>query len=102
MPEPEEDYTLSLEVYRTPLESEKMIATVAPATATSPVIAKAHHKYLVEYVLAEALSDRDADTYSPQKAEEHEKKFNDYFGLPVDADRWRKSRENRPHRNKLW
>jgi hypothetical protein len=102
VPEPEADYTLYLEVYRTPIDSEKMVLPGGEEDPVSPTIARAHHKHLTNYVLAEIFKDPDADTYSPGKADLHEKRFNDYFGLPTDADRGRKARENRPHHNKLW
>jgi len=101
-PTPTESYTLWLEAYRTPIVREQMIAVVAPATALSPKIGLAHHQYLFHWACHRAYNKRDIDKYSPQLAKDHEEKFENYFGTRPNADRKRKTRENRPHRNTLW
>jgi len=99
---PEADYTLKLEVYRTPLSTEDLTLVDADPEVLTPAIATAHHRYLHHYPLMVVYNSDEPELYAPQKAKNHEDKFNRYFGLPPDADRKRKSQENRPHRNKLW
>ena len=102
VPEPVADYTLYLEVCRVPLATERLGAGVAPEIVTRPVIAAMHHRYLVHWVVASALSRPDADLFNPGQAEKHEKLFEHYFGQRPDADRQRTPHHNRPKVNKLW
>jgi hypothetical protein len=44
-----------------------------------------YHRDLMWWVLYEAFSKRDAETYDPRKAEEYLAKFNQVFGLPVSS-----------------
>lgn len=97
VPPPSQDGTLHLEVYRVPLESEYMAVTLE-----EPVIAETHQYKLIFWAAYRALNRPDADYYAPDEAARCLTEFEDYFGLRPDADRLRESRENRPHRNKLW
>lgn len=97
VPPPASDGTMYLEIYRVPLDEEKMVET-----GDEPVIASTHHKHLVYWACAEALDRPDADYYAPGEAKRFRDQFENYFGTRPDADRLRKTRENRPHRNKLW
>ena len=98
VPAPEENYTMHLEVQRTPLSTEQL--TLSPVN--SPVIAKTHHWYLHHWVLQTVYGQDDADRISIEKANKHERHFNAYFGFPVGCDRKRSTRRNIPHRNKPW
>lgn len=93
--EPNEDATLYLEVYRTPLTAEKMIAVVDGATALSPAIASAHHDQLYHWPLSIVYRQDDANTYAPEKAAYHEGKFIEYFGEKIDARRLRQTKVNK-------
>ena len=98
-PAPSSDYetTLYLEVYREPLDSEKMVDT-----DDSPVIAGAHHRHLTQWALHEAYGIRDDETEDPARSAQALAAFTDHFGERPDADRMRKSMTNRPHYNKVW
>jgi hypothetical protein len=96
-PPPEAAATLQLEVYRIPTEDETM-----EKSNDAPVIAEVHHRYLVYWACARALDRPDKDYYAPNDALRLYNEFEKYFGLRPDADRLRRTRENRPHRNKLW
>lgn len=98
VPPPANDGTLQLEVYRVPVESEYM----SVSSGKVPVIAATHHKWLVHWAVFKALGRPDADYYHPEGAQKALNAFENYFGRRPDADRLRKTRENRPHRNKLW
>lgn len=97
VPPPSTDGTLKLEVYRVPLETEYMAHTLE-----EPVIAETHQHWLIFWAAYRALNRPDADYYAPEEAARCLAQFEDYFGARPDADRLRESRENRPHRNKLW
>jgi len=107
VPAPTVDYTLKLEVYRTPLEEMFYPLDPVPDPApdpliVSPEIAPAHHRYLLHWALHRAYSRRDVAKADPGEAEKHERKFGRYFGFRSTADRGRKARTDRPHTNKVW
>lgn len=89
--------TLYLEVNRIPLDTETLVVTNG-----SPAIAEVHHRYLVFWAAARALDRPDKDYYAPDDSRRLYNEFERYFGTRPDADRLRRTRENRPHRNKLW
>ncbi len=96
---PDEEYTMMLEVYRVPLDSEKMVygnATILPT------IASIHHKYLYHWPMSVVYIKDDADYFAPDVALKHETEFERYFGPKPGADRGRHARTDRPHRNQLW
>jgi hypothetical protein len=97
VPPPSEDGTLYLEVYRVPLDDEKMVET-----GDEPVIADMHHRFLVYWAVYRALSRPDADYYDPAGAEAAMESFEKYFGTRPTARKIRRNRQNRPHRNTLW
>jgi hypothetical protein len=101
-PEPEDDYTLQLEVYRVPLAAEKLGAGSGETLVTTPAIAAMHHRHLVSWVVAQVTSTPDAELFNTGQEEKHREKFKRYFGHTPTADRRRKGRENRAHRNQLW
>ena len=106
-PPPAAAHTLKMEVYRTPLATEKLPADPEDEPFTeehtsSPVIAKGHHEHLVHWVLSRVYGYGDNELLAPGKAAKHESMFNRYFGLPPTADRMRSGMTNRPHRNKPW
>lgn len=96
-PPPDADRTLYLEVFRLPLDTEKMTEYNG-----SPVIALAHHRQLYHWALNVAYGKRDVSMFDPDRAKKHEAEFTDYFGPRPDADLKRKQMTNRPHRNKPW
>lgn len=100
VPAPSEDSTVTIECWRTPLDSELLVA--APSISGTPAIAASHHGYLYHWVLANAYMIDDIDTFDPVKAAKHEQSFVDYFGLPRDADRLRETRMSLPRRVKPW
>lgn len=94
-PLPNADYTLSLEVHRTP--------KVAMAELTdTPEIAQQHHRYLVYWALFRAFSAPDSSTFDPDRASTGEGRFTRYFGKRPGSSGRRSQPSNRPHRNKLW
>jgi len=102
VPTPSASMTMYMEVYRLPSADMTIIDVDGASATTSPEIAAQHHKHLVHGVLEYVYSEKDSDRRDPKKAEEYGDLFSDYFGPPVDARKAKKTRSNRPHRNKLW
>jgi hypothetical protein len=102
VPPPTENFTLYLEVSRVPLTAEKMIATVAPATPSVPVIALVHHPFLYHWPLHVAYNKRNMQKYDPARSAYHLHEFEKYFGKRPDANRNRPQQTNRLHTNKVW
>lgn len=100
--EPTSDYTLHIEVYRRQLDSEKLTRGGVTPEVLTPVIHGAHHKQLYHYPLSVVLVENDPDGSSPQKGAYHGKVFDQYFGLPLSANRLKRARSNTPPRNKVW
>jgi hypothetical protein len=106
-PPPLVDYTLKMEVQRTPLTAMFLPVDPVPTPAPyplieSPEIATAHHRYLALWVHKGVLSKPNPDFADPVLAALYEKKFDNYFGKRPDVDRLRSQRANRPHHNKVW
>lgn len=111
VPEPADAYTMHLEVYRTPIDAERLTAPVAAdpqanppveASDPSPVIAAHHHRHLVHWVLSQVFAWPDADLFDKRKADRHAELFTRYFGLPTTADRMRDKQVKRRRTNRLW
>lgn len=94
VPKPNDDFTLNLDCYRTPLA--KMVLD-----ADSPEINGAYHRYLLYWVMHRAYSIPDEDIYNPKKAEQNESDFTKVFGYRPTATMRKRQRMNTPHRNKL-
>lgn len=91
------DYTMKLEGYRLPLDDEQM-----SDESDVPVIAQAHHRFLVHWPLHRAYGKQDADTFDPNRAALALDAFEKYFGLRPDADLRKDQQANRPHHNKAY
>jgi len=107
VPPPLQNYTMKLEVYRTPLVAMFLPVDPVPIPAPDPLIslpeiAERHHDKLYHWVLYRAFNKPDADMYSPDSARTHEAAFSRYFGRAIPSDRRRNGRVNTPHKNKVW
>lgn len=67
-----------------------------------PDIAPIHHRRLVHWALFRAYSVPDADGADPEKAAEHEVRFERYFGRRPTADLRKRQAASAPHHNKCW
>ncbi len=95
VPTPAQDGLLTIEAYRLP--RSPMVDE-----SDAPEIHEASHLMLVDWALYRAFSAPDADAFDPQRAKLSEDSFTDYFGLPVDADLRRITREDTPQTNKVY
>ena len=102
VPDPQQDCVVSLEVYRTPLDEESMVVPEVGDTEGSPAIASLHHPFLHHWALYRAFLRRDVDQYSPQNSAANLDLFEAYFGPRPDANRNRRTRENRPPVTRVW
>lgn len=91
------DYTMKLEGYRLPLDDEQM-----SNDSDVPVIAQAHHRFLVHWATHRAYGKQDADTFDPNRSQLALDAFEKYFGLRPDADLRKDQQANRPHHNKAY
>lgn len=89
--------TLSLEVYRAPLEPMAL-----GDGDVYPEIAPLHHRHLVEWAKYRAFSRPDAEVFDPKRAETAEANFTKKFGLRPDADMRRAAYEDQQHRTRAW
>lgn len=62
-----------------------------------PEIHAAHHRYLVEWALHQAFGVPDAEVFDAARSALALQRFTEYFGLPVDSDLRRITREDVPH-----
>lgn len=87
---PDQDYELTIEAYRLPLQP----------IANGLEIAGAHHRRLVDWALYRAYSRPDADLQDAEKAGNALANFEAYFGLRPDVDLRKATQANGPHFNK--
>lgn len=90
VPKPDADGTLLLEGYRLPLASMEDGA---------PEIHRAHHPYLVDWVLYRVYSIPDSELQDATKASAALGRFTRYFGERPDANLRRITREDVEHHN---
>lgn len=64
---------------------------------STPEIHPAHHRFLVEWALYQALRLPDADTINLGRSEEALFRFTQYFGIRPDVDLRRQTRTDDPH-----
>ena len=79
IPAPAEDYTLAIEVYRSPVKTFS-------AGSSKPEIAIVHHKYIVRWAMHRAYLMNDSDANSAQLSLRYEKEFDDYYGIQQRSD----------------
>lgn len=84
---------LRLECYRLPLAALE-------DGSDEPEIHEAHHAALVQWALFQAFSVPDSDAFDPARAKLAEEAFTQYFGLPVDSDLRRATRQDVQHHNR--
>lgn len=89
VPAPTADATVTLRVYRTPLEEMS-------SDFDEPEIAQHYHRYLLDWALHRAFSKRDADTYDEGRAKGYEADFERRFGerLPASVRQMRAASSN--------
>lgn len=92
VPTPSADGALRIEAYRLPFKA-------LVNDGDKPEIHEAHHIHLVQWALHRAFSKPDADGHDPQRAEKALANFQQYFGLPVDADLRRSTRHDETQAN---
>jgi hypothetical protein len=85
-PTPDADLTLTLKLYRYPIEA-------LLADSDEPEIDPHHHEYLAHWMAYEAFSAADPDFRNPDKAREQMALFNARFGRPRSALEIRSWRE---------
>lgn len=83
---------LHLECYRLPLRP-------LADGADRPEIHEAHHLYLVQWALFRAFSVPDAEVFDPSRSAQALAEFEKYFGIRVDSDLRRITREDVVHHN---
>lgn len=81
---------LKLEGYRLPLHP-------MCSDSDEPEIHRASHLQLLHWVKHQAFSKLDVEGLNAGQASKHEQAFANYFGLPVDSNLRRKTREDNPH-----
>lgn len=89
---PEADYTLNIEVYRTP---KNPMAN----DGDTPEINARHHKRLLDWVKHKAFEIPDTDTMDLGRTMKYEARFERYFGKRPTADMRKRQNANTPHRN---
>lgn len=95
VPNPTDADTLHLEVYRRPLDDERL--AVANATACVPRVPFQYQQALVEWALYRSFMRRDEDQVDPSVAASHLQLFEAAFGSRPDANVVRKQHEQRSH-----
>lgn len=95
VPTPARDGVLTIEAHRLPL-AEMLEAQ------DRPEIHEASHAALMDWALYRAFSIPNPDSYNQEQARLHEERFTAYFGLPVDADLRRITREDTPQTNRVY
>ena len=70
---------------------------VVDADTAAPEISELHHEHLVNWALHKAFSIPDAEGFDPQRAQDAERDFTEYFGIRPDSDLRRITREDVPH-----
>lgn len=88
---PSKACSITLEVYRFPLED---------FTTGEPEIPPVHHSDLVPWALHRAFSIPDSDGNNNPLSGKYLTQFERYFGRKGDANKRRRQRENTPHVNK--
>ena len=91
-PTPDSDGLLLIEGYRVPKPMDLVDADTA-----APEISELHHEHLVNWALHKAFSIPDAEGFDPQRAQDAERDFTEYFGIRPDSDLRRITREDVPH-----
>lgn len=89
IPTPQGNGTLHINGYRLPKRIEFL--------DDEPEIHSAHHRHLLQWALYQAFSIPDAEMFDPNRSEMARINFERYFGLPVDSDWRRTTREDTPH-----
>ena len=87
VPAPATDGQPMIEAYRLPLAS-------MTADSDEPEIHEASQEHLIEYAMAFAFRVPDAESFDPNRAQDAEDKFAEHFGLPVNSDLRRSTRED--------
>lgn len=90
---PEADGTLTLEVYRVPLDK------MEDRASESPEIGRIHHRPLVHWALHRNYSRPDSEVYDPSRGDKELAAFTAYFGQRPDADMRRDQEVSRPQGN---
>lgn len=93
VPTPDVSGSLTIGGYHIPL-SDMAVATM---DTDKPEINPIHHRRLIEWVLYRAFSIPDTEVFDPQRSANGLYRFEEYFGIRVDSDLRRATREDRPH-----
>lgn len=94
VPTPDQDATLKLEGYRTPLVE----MALADADTDEPEINREHHRHLTQWALHRGFAVPDMESFDPSRSDRAESAFTVYFGIRPNADLRRITREDVPHR----
>lgn len=92
VPTPDSDGLLLIEGYRVP-----KLMNLVDADTVAPEISELHHEHLINWALHKAFSIPDAEGFDPQRAQDAERDFTEYFGIRPDSDLRRITREDVPH-----